>query len=116
MFYVYELLEDIQEGITDLRQAGKQFRGIKAFENFLEKKERDYIEFKEICCRFGRNNSLPDLVEYLKERTSDPGSNYYKKYKYLGICDKGSQYFRMTKKVIKEINAEIEKNPQLKLW
>lgn len=104
--YLYDLLDDIRRGIEKMRQEASLYIETPALFDFINQKELDYIEFKNLVCRLGANAFMPDVIYYIKAQIAS-SPRYYAKTKYLGIAARGGDFFQLTKKLKKELTFKI---------
>lgn len=79
----------------------KDFTYLEEVDKFLSRRKKDLLTFKKLTSGYLRSVSIATVVADLKDTYPR-----YSKY-YGGICLKGADYFKLTKKVKKAIDNEI---------
>ncbi len=92
-----EMRHEMKKGLEKLRSLESIYPNSMAFADFLDAKERDYEEFLRIVSPLRRDTFAPYLVEYLRDIRADR--------KFFGMTQKTSEYFKVTKKLMKSIEA-----------
>ena len=99
---VCNLLYEIREQFSRTEEMLSQFDYIPEVCNFLKRREEDLKVFENIVSGYYQTVDVLSIIPDIRER------GYSSKY-YGGICLKGADYFKPSKKVIKLVNEEIEK-------
>ncbi|MBR5227279.1 MAG: hypothetical protein IKV94_01405 [Clostridia bacterium] len=92
---LYQLINDLERGLNRLRTMGYTYPNSRAFKEFLDRKEEDFKEFQKLVGPYRRDEFLPNVIRDLKERGVA--------YKFFGMTQRGADYFKITKKLEKEI-------------
>lgn len=100
------LICDIEREYCKSYNEIKDFDYIEEVECFLSRRKKDLLTFKKLTSGYDASTSIALVVSDLKK-------NYHKYSKYYGgICLKGADYFKVTKKVKKAIENEIKELQQ----
>ncbi len=94
-----QMCYELEEGLRSLRMCGREYPDSKAFAKFLIRKEEDYEEFLELVAPLERDTFAPYVVDYLRDKRADR--------KFLGMTQRTSEYFKVTKKLMKSIEAGL---------
>lgn len=107
MAELWEVLDDIRDGITKMQQEASRYEDSKTLFDFTNQKERDYIDFKDLVCRLGPKAFMPDVISYIQVNIRNPRSRrYYGKTRLLGIASRGGEYFQLTAKLKKQLKEK----------
>lgn len=90
---------EMKQGLNTLRGLSKSYPNSIAFQEFLADKERDYEEFMKLVGPLSRTTFAPCVVNYLRSVNADK--------KFLGMTQRTSEYFKVTKKLMKSIEAGL---------
>lgn len=92
-----QMCQEMEIGLRALRAQKKNYPNSKAFRKFLAQKERDYKEFLELVRPLRRDMFAPYVVRFLREKRADR--------KFFGMTQRTKDYFKITQKLIREIEA-----------
>lgn len=96
------LLHNIEKQYYESYNELKDFKYIPVVESFLVRREKDLLTFKKITSGYSISSSVLSVKADLETRF--PKNSKY----YGGICLKGADYFKITKKVRKAVEEEID--------
>ena len=94
---LYQLMNDLERGLNRLRTMKYTYPNSSAFQTFLNRKDEDFREFQRLVGPYRNDEFLPNVIRDLKERGVQ--------YKFFGMTQRGADYFKITKKLEKEIAA-----------
>lgn len=96
------LIYDIERQYRESYNEVKDFEYLEEVDKFLSRRKNDLLTFKKLTSGYNSLASVPTVIADLKDTYPN-----YSKY-YGGICLKGADYFKVTKKVKKAIENEIK--------
>lgn len=97
-----DLIRNVERQYRESYNQVKEFVYLEEVNNFLSRRKNDLLTFKKLTSGYSGLASVASVVADLKETYPN-----YSKY-YGGICLKGADYFKVTKKVKKTIENEIK--------
>lgn len=92
-----QMFNEIEDGLHELRLLESKYPDSKAFGEFLARKEQDYREFLNLVRPLELSTFAPYVVEHLRSVGADR--------KFFGMTQRTKDYFKITKKLMKEIEA-----------
>lgn len=96
------LIYDIDRTYAESCDELAEFSYIPEVASFLKRRKSDLINFEKMTASFNRTMSVFEVKSRLEEILPRDRSKYFG-----GICLKGADYFKLTKKVRKAVNEEI---------
>lgn len=91
------MIKELKSGLCELRSHELDYPNSNAFRKFLDEKERDYEEFIRLVSPLRRDTFAPYVVDYIRKMGADR--------KFFGMTQRTKDYFKITKKLMKEIEA-----------
>lgn len=96
-----QMIYEMQGALQNLKSKRKYYPDSKAFARFLEAKTNDYNQFVRLVSELRQNAFAPEVVDFLKRKKAH--------YKFLGMTQRPEGYFKVTKKLLNEIENEKSK-------